>query len=100
DNLGHSINLIWRTPSWWTRTSNMSIKNLPWLRRFAAARLISLSAALGVLGGVTALAALRDAGHVVSQKDRAFQPRQLSLHQGESITFLNNDGDLLHHAYL
>src|ERR1700712_804188 len=78
----------------------MSIKNRPWLRRFAAARLISLSAALGVLGGVTALAALRDAAHVVSQKDRAFQPRELSLHQGETITFLNNAGDLLHHAYL
>ena len=78
----------------------MSINNRRWLRRFAAARLIGLSAALGALGGVTALAALSDAAHVVTQKDRAFQPRELSLHQGEAITFFNNDGDLLHHAYL
>jgi plastocyanin len=36
----------------------------------------------------------------VSQKGRAFQPGELSILRGETVQIVNDDGDLLHHAYL
>lgn len=36
----------------------------------------------------------------VFQKGRAFQPNAIQIHAGDIVTFTNNDGDLLHHAYL
>jgi plastocyanin len=37
---------------------------------------------------------------VVSQKGREFNPGEISIARGETIQILNDDGDLLHHAYI
>ncbi len=36
----------------------------------------------------------------VSQKGRAFQPGSLVIRRGEVVEIVNDDGDLLHHAYV
>jgi plastocyanin len=36
----------------------------------------------------------------VSQKGRAFQPGALTIRRGETVQIVNDDGDLLHHAYV
>ena len=48
----------------------------------------------------TAVTAMSDAEHLVSQKGRQFQPGAISLHPGEHVTIVNDDGDLIHHAYI
>lgn len=49
-------------------------------------------------GGLAAAAA--GIQHRVSQKGRAFTPNTLDMKKGESVEFFNDDGELLHHAYL
>jgi plastocyanin len=36
----------------------------------------------------------------VSQKGREFQPGEMTIKRGEAIAIVNDDADLLHHAYL
>ena len=36
----------------------------------------------------------------VSQKGRQFRPGVLTITRGDTIDILNDDGDLLHHAYI
>lgn len=48
-------------------------------------------------GAITALAAAQIA---ISQKGREFSPAEISISRGESIQIMNDDGDLLHHAYI
>lgn len=57
---------------------------------------IMAAAATGLFIG-TALGA---ATYSISQKDREFQPKQISIKRGETLRFINDDGQLLHHAYL
>ncbi len=38
--------------------------------------------------------------HMVSQKGRAFQPGQMTIQRGETLEIVNDDADLLHHAYI
>lgn len=59
-----------------------------------------LSLGLGIALGLGTVGALQAAGIVVSQKGRAFQPGSLSLARGETIVIVNDDSDLLHHAYI
>lgn len=55
--------------------------------------------ALAVLaGGVATLHAARTVG--VSQKNRMFQPGVLVLERGDLVEIVNDDGPLLHHAYV
>jgi plastocyanin len=37
---------------------------------------------------------------VVSQKGREFNPGEVSISRGDTIQIVNDDGDLLHHAYI
>jgi plastocyanin len=37
---------------------------------------------------------------LVSQAGRAFQPGEITIKRGESVQILNDDGDLVHHAYI
>jgi len=37
---------------------------------------------------------------MVSQKERMFLPGTLTIHKGDTIRIVNDDGDLLHHAYV
>jgi plastocyanin len=58
---------------------------------------LAASALSLVLGGVAAIAA---GPHVVSQAGRQFNPAQINIARGEVVQLLNDDGDLLHHAYI
>lgn len=58
--------------------------------------IIALSCGLSV---ITASAFGAQIYHI-SQKDRSFEPNYLSLQRGESIEIINDDGDLIHHAYV
>jgi len=66
--------------------------------RSAAHALLGVALLLIVAAG--AVAALPNAERIVSQKGRHFQPGAISLHPGEHITVINDDGDLIHHAYI
>lgn len=64
-------------------------------RRRVRVPILALLAAVSVV-------ALAGAGaqHRVSQKGRAFAPAAIVIRSGDAIAFMNDDGDLLHHAYL
>jgi len=51
------------------------------------------------MGGIT-LWAKTEPRFVVSQKGRMFIPGALVLNKGEILRIVNDDGDLLHHAYI
>ncbi len=36
----------------------------------------------------------------ITQKGRAFAPGAVTLHPGEKVEIVNDDGELVHHAYL
>ena len=74
-----------------------SPRHLPGLR--AAAR-VSLALILGVACGCATIGRLYASGHVVSQKGRAFQPNSLVIARGDTLTIVNDDSDLLHHAFI
>ena len=69
------------------------------LMRSAQFRAFVAGALLTLLGGA-AWAALDASPHAVSQRGRAFQPGELTLRRGETVQIVNDDGDLLHHAYV
>lgn len=54
--------------------------------------------------GLLGLAGMALAGDVapyrVTQKGRAFAPGSLAMHPGERVEIVNDDGELVHHAYL
>lgn len=56
--------------------------------------------ALVILLGGAALTAQQSPRYVVSQKGRAFHPLTLSINRGDTVQIVNDDGDLLHHAYV
>lgn len=65
-------------------------------RRAGAALLVIALSASG-----TALAVASDpASHRVTQKGRAFAPGAITMQAGEVIEIVNDDGELVHHAYL
>ena len=63
-------------------------------RRSLASALALAAAALGALG-----ASAQQAATAVSQKNRVFHPREVEVAPGESVVFVNDDGELLHHVY-
>ena len=71
--------------------------------RYLRRREISVVAVAAVsvcmLGGL-AWADLGAARFQVSQRGRAFQPGELSVNRGDVVRIVNDDGDLLHHAYV
>ena len=69
------------------------------LMRSAEFRAFVAGAMLTLLSGV-AWAALSAAPYQVSQKGRAFQPGELTIRRGETVQIVNDDADLLHHAYV
>ena len=62
--------------------------------------LMAAAAACGILVGGAASAALNPSLVQVTQKGRAFHPGEITVKRGDKVEFLNDDGDLLHHAYL
>jgi plastocyanin len=61
-----------------------------------AAALLSL---LTLIGGM-AWAASSAPQYQVSQKGQNFQPKQITIRHGETLQIVNDDADLLHHAYV
>ena len=57
---------------------------------------------LGALLAISAGVALAETGtkFMVSQRGRAFLPGALTVHRGETVEIVNDDGDLMHHAYI
>ena len=65
------------------------------LRRPAA---VVLTAA--VIVGLGSLVGLALPQYTVSQKGREFHPGEIRIKRGETVQIVNDDGDLLHHAYI
>jgi plastocyanin len=70
-------------------------QTLPRMRRLAA--VATVAAAIIGLGTLVGLALPQ---YTVSQKGREFNPNQITIKRGETIEIVNDDGDLLHHAYI
>ena len=56
----------------------------------------SFALTLAVAGAALAGGAV----HVVSQRGRAFLPLEIAIARGDTLQIVNDDGDLLHHAYI
>jgi plastocyanin len=56
------------------------------------------TAALFVIAG--AAWAVASTPHQVSQAGRLFRPAEIAVKRGEIVELVNDDGDLLHHAYI
>jgi plastocyanin len=67
-------------------------------RRLAIAAVPALG--LGAVCGLFLANQLQASGTAVSQKGRMFHPDNLALSRGETITFINDDSDLLHHVFV
>ena len=59
-----------------------------------------LSLALGIVAGIPVVGQLQATGIIVSQKGRTFHPETLVVTKGETVTIVNDDSDLLHHAFV
>ncbi|MCJ2096285.1 MULTISPECIES: plastocyanin/azurin family copper-binding protein [unclassified Methylobacterium] len=60
----------------------------------------ALALALGMICGLVLVGNLEASGLLVSQKGRAFQPGNIALSRGETVMFVNDDSDLLHHVFV
>jgi plastocyanin len=57
-------------------------------------------AAAAVLIGLGTLVGLALPQYSISQKGREFHPGEISIKHGETLQMINDDADLLHHAYV
>jgi plastocyanin len=74
----------------------MDLKVLPGSPRRAIA--IAVTATLLIVFGTLAGSAVPQ--YSISQKGREFHPGEISIKRGETIQIVNDDADLLHHAYV
>jgi plastocyanin len=65
------------------------------MRRLAAVGIAAI--AIVALGTLVGLALPQN---TISQKGREFHPGQIAIKRGDTIQIVNDDGDLLHHAYI
>jgi plastocyanin len=56
------------------------------------------SAAIVIAAGT--LVGLALSPYAISQKGRQFHPGEISIKRGETLEIVNDDADLLHHAYV
>ena len=56
--------------------------------------------AAATLIGLGTLAGLALPQYIVSQKGREFNPGDVTIKRGETVQIVNDDADLLHHAYI
>ncbi len=70
------------------------------MRRLLSGAAVQAGAA-AVAGMLVAGAAYSAAApHVVSQAGRQFQPTEVTIKRGDTVSIVNDDGDLLHHLYV
>ena len=62
-------------------------------------RPIAVAFAAGASSGL-ARSGLALPQYTVSQKGREFHPGEIAIKRGDTIQIVNDDGDLLHHAYI
>jgi plastocyanin len=76
----------------------MGLRMTAWLlSRFCSCKFgVPAAIATGLLAG----AALGANPYPISQNNQEFRPRQIAIKRGETLRFINDDGELLHHAYL
>lgn len=65
-------------------------------RTTAALAALALGALAATAASVAHAASVRD----VSQRRRAFEPRAVEIARGDALRFVNDDGELLHHAHV
>lgn len=73
----------------------MSLRTAFW----SARRPITLAIAAAALTALSTLVGLA-LPQSISQKGREFHPGEVTIKHGEAIQIVNDDGDLLHHAYV
>ena len=56
--------------------------------------------AVATLIGYGTLAGIALPQYIVSQKGRDFRPSEVTIKRGETVQIVNDDADLLHHAYI
>lgn len=62
--------------------------------------MLAAAGALLLAAGGSAWTQQKPTPYIVSQRGRAFNPNFLSIKEGDTIRIVNDDGDLLHHAYV
>jgi plastocyanin len=67
-------------------------------RRVRRPLAVLAAAALVIAAGT--LVGLALPPYAISQKGRQFHPAEISIKRGETLQIVNDDGDLLHHAYI
>ena len=60
----------------------------------------ALALVAGAVSGVLLSETLQASGTAVSQKGRMFHPGSLVVGRGDTVTFVNDDSDLLHHVFI
>jgi len=70
------------------------------LRGLSAARLLRMPVFAAIAAGLVVGTALGAGPYIISQKNRQFQPGEVTLRRGEVLRIINDDGQLIHHAYL
>ena len=68
---------------------------MKWVRRAIAAL-----AGAAIIVGAGTLVGVALSPYAISQKGRQFHPGEISIKRGETLQIFNDDGDLLHHAYI
>ena len=68
------------------------------MRRVRRPLIVFAAAAVVIAAGT--LVGLALPPYAISQKGRQFHPGEISIRHGETLQIVNDDGDLLHHAYI
>jgi plastocyanin len=68
--------------------------------RGGAKRPIAIAFAATVLIGLGTMTGSAVPQYSISQKGREFHPGDINIKRGETIQIVNDDADLLHHAYV
>jgi plastocyanin len=63
-------------------------------------RLFVVLAGAAIVTGLGTLVGLALPQYTISQKGREFHPGEISIKRGETLQIVNDDADLLHHAYI
>jgi len=74
----------------------MSLSNSPW----SARRPLAVAVTTAALIGLGTLAGLAGPQYSISQKGREFHPGEITVKRGDTVQIVNDDADLLHHAYI
>ena len=65
-----------------------------------SSRVLIASVLIAAVAGSIACAAAGSRTFQASQKGQAFRPGELFIKHGDTIELANDDGDILHHAYV